>query len=148
MEWLTVDDHRGPWPDVEEPHDTYLDNALEKARAVAAALGVPAVADDSGLEVDALGGAPGPALGAVRGRGRERRARTSTKLLAALGDVPAERRTARYRCVAAIAWPDGGEVWAEGTCEGRLEVDAAGIAAASATTRPSSRRARTARWPS
>jgi XTP/dITP diphosphohydrolase len=50
----------GPWPDVAEPHDTYLDNALEKARAITAALGVPAIADDSGIEVDALGGGPGP----------------------------------------------------------------------------------------
>ncbi|HSJ50654.1 MAG TPA: non-canonical purine NTP pyrophosphatase, partial [Actinomycetota bacterium] len=57
--WLTVDDHDGPWPEVEEPHETYLDNALAKSRAVALALGVPALADDSGIEVDALDGAPG-----------------------------------------------------------------------------------------
>ena len=58
--WLTVHDHDGPWPDVEETGDTYLENALLKAHAVAAALGEPAMADDSGIEVDALGGKPGP----------------------------------------------------------------------------------------
>ena len=57
--WATVDDG-GPWPDVEETGDTYLENALLKARAVSAARGEPAVADDSGIEVDALGGRPGP----------------------------------------------------------------------------------------
>ena len=58
--WLTVHDHDGPWPDVEETGDTYLENALLKAHAVAAALGEPSMADDSGIEVDALGGKPGP----------------------------------------------------------------------------------------
>ena len=89
VEWVTVETHEGVWPDVEEPHDTYLRNALDKARAVAAALGVPAVADDSGLEVDALGGAPGV-------------------------------RSARFRCVTAVAWPDGRELHTEGVCEGTL----------------------------
>ena len=60
MAWATVDDG-GPWPDVEETGDTYLENALLKARAVSAARGEPAVADDSGIEVDALGGRPGRA---------------------------------------------------------------------------------------
>jgi XTP/dITP diphosphohydrolase len=117
--WLTVDGHVGFWPDVEEPHDTYVENALEKAREVAAALGVPAVADDSGLEVDALGGAPGPR--SARYAGDEATdAENLGALLQALRDVPADRRGARYRCVAAVAWPGGGEVWAEGVCEGRI----------------------------
>jgi XTP/dITP diphosphohydrolase len=60
VEWVTFDTHEGEWPDVDEPHDTYVRNAFEKACAVAQALEIPAVADDSGLEVDALGGAPGP----------------------------------------------------------------------------------------
>ncbi len=60
VEWLTVENHEGPWPDVEETGSTYLENALLKARAGAAALGEPALADDSGIEVDALGGRPGP----------------------------------------------------------------------------------------
>jgi XTP/dITP diphosphohydrolase len=115
--WLTVDDHDEPWPEVEEPHDTYLENALAKAREVAAALGVPAIADDSGLEVDALDGAPGPRSARFAGEDATDRANLD-RLLAELHGVP--DRSARYRCVAAVAWPQGVELWAEGTCEGRL----------------------------
>src|SRR5919107_248819 len=61
VEWVSVDNHDpSAFPDVEETADTYLGNASLKARAVAAALGLPALADDSGIEVDALGGRPGP----------------------------------------------------------------------------------------
>ncbi|MGZ8662090.1 MAG: RdgB/HAM1 family non-canonical purine NTP pyrophosphatase [Actinomycetota bacterium] len=118
--WLTVDDHEAPWPDVDEPHDTYLDNALAKAREVAAVLGVPALADDSGLEVDALEGAPGPRSARYAGEDATD-AENLDALLRSIADVPPEDRGARYRCVAAVAWPDGREVWTEGTCEGALE---------------------------
>ena len=75
VEWVTVETHDpSAFPDVEETGETYLENALLKARAVAAALGLPAIADDSGIEVDALGGKPGPAQRAVRRGGRHRRA--------------------------------------------------------------------------
>ncbi len=117
--WLTVETHAGPWPEVEEPHDTYLHNAFEKARAVSAALGVPALADDSGLEVDALGGAPGPRSARYAGEGASD-ADNRRLLVSALRGVPASGRTARFRCVAAIAWPDGAELHAEGVCEGLL----------------------------
>jgi XTP/dITP diphosphohydrolase len=120
VEWLTVQTHDGPWPDVEEPHDTYLDNALAKAREVSAALGVPAVADDSGIEVDALDGAPGPRSARYAGDDATDDENLTALLLAVEG-VPVRARTARYRCVAAVALPDGAEVWAEGTCEGALE---------------------------
>jgi XTP/dITP diphosphohydrolase len=123
--WLTVQDHDGPWPEVEEPHETYLENALAKAREVAAALGVPAIADDSGLEVDVLDGAPGPRSARFAGQDATDRDNLA-RLLGELDDVPAAERTARYRCVAAVAWPDGGEVWAEGTCEGRLVTESRG----------------------
>jgi XTP/dITP diphosphohydrolase len=123
--WLTVQDHDGPWPEVEEPHETYLENALAKAREVAAALGVPAIADDSGLEVDVLDGAPGPRSARFAGQNATDRDNLA-RLLGELDDVPAAERTARYRCVAAVAWPDGGEVWAEGTCEGRLVTESRG----------------------
>lgn len=118
--WLTVDDHDGPWPNVEEPHETYLENALAKAREVALALGVPALADDSGIEVDALGGAPGPRAARYGGEGATD-AMNLAALLEALRSVPAERRTARYRCVAVLAWPGGRDARAEGTCEGVIE---------------------------
>jgi XTP/dITP diphosphohydrolase len=125
VEWITSEDHAGPWPQVEEPHDTYRDNALEKARAVAAVLGVPAVADDSGIEVDALGGAPGPRSARYAGEGADDEENLQT-LLRAVTEVPAGERTARYRCVAAIAWPGGGEAWAEGVCEGAIDLDPRG----------------------
>ena len=119
VEWLTVRTYEGLWPDVEEPHDTYLENALAKARGVAAALGVPAVADDSGIEADALGGAPGPRSARYAGEDATDE-RNLEALLRALKGVPSGGRTARYRCVAAVAWPEGRELWAEGICEGTL----------------------------
>lgn len=68
--WVTVrSDPSLPWPDVEETGATYLDNALLKARATAEALGISAVADDSGIEVDALGGEPGPRSARYAGDG-------------------------------------------------------------------------------
>ena len=119
VEWLTVQNHPGPWPDVDEPHDTYLDNALEKARAVAQVLGVPAIADDSGIEVDALDGGPGPRSARFAGEGASD-ADNLAKLIGLVAEVEPDARTARYRCVAAIAWPDGRTMHAEGTCEGTL----------------------------
>jgi XTP/dITP diphosphohydrolase len=120
VEWLTVENHPGPWPDVEEPHDTYLANALEKARAVSRALGVPAVADDSGIEVDGLDGAPGPRSARYAGEDATDEENLEQLLVAVARFLP-EQRTARYRCVAAIAWPDGRELHTEGVCEGRLD---------------------------
>jgi XTP/dITP diphosphohydrolase len=119
VEWLTVQNHPGPWPDVDEPHDTYLHNALEKARAVAGVLGVPAIADDSGIEVDALDGGPGPRSARFAGEGASD-ADNLAKLIELVADMEPDARTARYRCVAAIAWPDGRTMHAEGTCEGTL----------------------------
>jgi len=119
VEWLTVQNHRGPWPDVNEPHDTYLHNALEKAHAAAEVLGVPAIADDSGIEVDALDGGPGPRSARFAGEGASD-ADNLAKLIGLVADVETDARMARYRCVAAIAWPDGRTMHAEGTCEGAL----------------------------
>jgi XTP/dITP diphosphohydrolase len=121
VRWLTVENHPGPWPDVPEPHDTYLDNALEKARAIASALGEPAIADDSGIEADALDGGPGPRSARFAGE-RASDAENLAKLIEAIRDEPADARTARYRCLAAIAWPDGRALHADGVCEGTLLV--------------------------
>lgn len=125
VEWLTVEDHEGPWPEVDEPHDSYVHNALEKAVAVARALGVPAVADDSGIEVEGLDGAPGPRSARFAGEGATD-AENLAKLLEAIARFEPEHRTARYRCVTAIAWPDGHAMHAEGTCEGTLIMDPRG----------------------
>jgi XTP/dITP diphosphohydrolase len=119
VRWLTVDDHEGPWPDVEETGETYLENARLKARAVAAALAEPALADDSGIEVDALGGRPGPRSARFAGETATDRENLD-ELIRSLKGVPASGRTARYRCLAVIAFPDGRELAAEGTCEGTL----------------------------
>lgn len=115
VEWVEDAD----WPDVEETGTTYLENALLKARTVASATGVAALADDSGIEVDALDGAPGPRSARYAGE-RADDQRNLRALLGALEDVPAAGRTARYRAVAAVVTPSGDEVWAEGVCEGVL----------------------------
>jgi XTP/dITP diphosphohydrolase len=119
VEWLTVDNHEGPWPEVEETGDTYLENALLKAEAGAAAMGEPALADDSGIEVDALGGRPGPRSARFAGE-HATDERNLEELIRALKGIPAAGRTARYRCVVVLAFPGGLELHAEGTCEGTL----------------------------
>jgi len=105
------------WPDVEESGGTLEENALLKARAVAAATGLPALADDTGLEVAALGGAPGVHTARYAGPGAGYAANRRA-LLAALEGV-ADRR-ARFRTVVALVVPGGGEVMAEGVLEGRI----------------------------
>lgn len=105
--------------DVDESGETFAENAEIKARAYARASGLPTLADDSGLEVDALGGAPGVHSARYGGPGASDVDRYR-KLLDALEGVPAERRTARFRCVIAIASTDGNLAVAEGACEGRI----------------------------
>lgn len=118
--WLTIRSaDPASFPEVDETEDDYLGNALMKARAVAAATGVPALADDSGIEVDALGGRPGPRSARFAGEGASD-AQNLAALLGALKGVPAGGRTARYRCVAALAMPGGEVTHAEGSCEGTL----------------------------
>jgi XTP/dITP diphosphohydrolase len=119
VEWLTVDSLEGPWLDVEETGSTYLENALLKARAGAAALAEPALADDSGIEVDALGGRPGPRSARFAGEDTTDE-RNLEELIRSLKGVPGPGRTARYRCVAVLAFPEGDELHAEGICEGTL----------------------------
>ena len=108
-------------PDVVEDADTFAGNAIKKAREVSQLTGLPALADDSGLEVDALGGAPGVYSARYAGDPHDDAA-NNAKLLAALANVPPERRTGRFHAVLALAdvtGPLGGEVLtADGTCEG------------------------------
>jgi XTP/dITP diphosphohydrolase len=106
-------------PDVVEDGATLRDNARLKARALVAATGEPAVADDTGLEVDALAGAPGVFSARYAGEGAAY-ADNVAKLLRELdrvGATGADRR-ARFRTVALVAWPDGAELAAEGVVEG------------------------------
>ncbi|HZB59747.1 MAG TPA: RdgB/HAM1 family non-canonical purine NTP pyrophosphatase [Actinomycetota bacterium] len=109
----------GEPPEVEETGATFLENALLKGRAYAAWSGLAAVADDSGLEVDALGGAPGVRSARYAGPGASDQANLD-KLLAELTGVPPERRTARFRCAAVLVDPAAGEWHAEAAWEGRL----------------------------
>jgi XTP/dITP diphosphohydrolase len=126
VEWVTIDttDPSG-FPEVEETGDSYLDNGLLKGRAVAAALALPALADDSGIEVDALGGKPGVRSARYAGE-RATDEENLEELIRAVRGVPASGRTARYRCVAVLALPDGSAVHAEGACEGTLAKAARG----------------------
>jgi XTP/dITP diphosphohydrolase len=104
-------------PDVEESGLTLEDNARLKAVAISDATAAAAIADDTGLEVDALGGAPGVRSARFAGE-RATYADNVGKLVAVLRDVPPERRTARFATVALARFPDGREVAATGTVEG------------------------------
>jgi len=106
--------------EVEEDADTFAGNAIKKAREVSAATGLPALADDSGLEVDALGGAPGVYSARYAGGGGD--AANNAKLLDALRGVAPAQRTARFRAVLALADVTGplgdAVITAAGVCEG------------------------------
>jgi XTP/dITP diphosphohydrolase len=106
-------------PEVEETSSTFEENARLKAQAISQWSGEWVLADDSGLEVDALGGAPGVFSSRYAGPGAGD-AERAAKLLDAMRGVPPEQRGARFRCVAAIAAPDG-RIWtAAGACEGTI----------------------------
>ena len=106
-------------PDVVEDGRTLKENAEKKARVVSDATGLPALADDTGLEVDALGGAPG-VLSARYAGPSATYDDNNRKLLAALADVPAGTRRARFRCVVALAVPGGPVRTVEGITEGTI----------------------------
>ncbi len=112
-------------PDVIEDGETCEANAAKKARAIAEFTGLPAVADDTGLEVDALGGRPG--VYAARYAGEDATYEDNCrKLLRELTGVPYERRTARFLTVAAIALPSGQVRTAQGTLDGMIAEEASG----------------------
>jgi XTP/dITP diphosphohydrolase len=106
-------------PDPPETGDTFEHNALQKARFVAVATGCLAMADDSGLEVDALGGRPGVWSKRYSPEGTD--SANNARLLAELAGVPDAARTARYRCVLAVVDPaTGTQRTVAGACEGRI----------------------------
>ncbi len=113
--------------EVEETGETLVDNARLKARARATATGRAAVADDTGLEVDALGGAPGVHSARYAGPGATYADNVDRLLdeLAALPDGGGDRR-ARFKTVALAAFPDGREIWSEGVVEGSIAPAARG----------------------
>jgi XTP/dITP diphosphohydrolase len=112
-------------PDVRETGVTFAENALLKAHALAQATGCPAVADDSGLAVDVLGGAPGIFSARWAGRHGDDQANLHL-LLAQLGDIAPPHRAAHFACAAALALPDGTERVAEGRLRGTLRFEPVG----------------------
>lgn len=115
-------------PEVVEDGETLVENARLKARALSDATGLPAVADDTGLEVAALGGAPGVYSARFAGE-HATYADNVAKLLAELERVGATRpdqRSAVFRTVAFVRYPDGTEQWAEGTVEGTIAPEPSG----------------------
>lgn len=110
------------WPEATAPDetgDTLLANARLKARAACALTGLPAIADDTGLEVDALHGAPGVYTARYAGENASY-ADNVAKLLRELGDLAPAQRTARFRTACVAVWPDGRECVAEGVVEGTI----------------------------
>jgi len=106
-------------PEVEEDGDTFLENALKKALAIARYTGCAAMADDSGLTVDALGGAPGVHSARYAGEGADD-GRNIEKLLREMQDIPEKERGAAFRCVLVLCEPDGSCESFEGAWEGRI----------------------------
>jgi XTP/dITP diphosphohydrolase len=113
--------------EVVEDADSLVGNARLKAVAVRDASGCASVADDTGLEVDALDGAPG--IFAARFAGENATyADNRSKLLGDLAGIESADRSARFRTVVMMAWPDGSELVVEGVCEGRIADDEMGVA--------------------
>ena len=104
--------------EVEETGTTFEENSLLKAEAVMRASGLPVLADDSGLMVDALGGAPG--VYSARYGGKHTDAERMDLLLENLSGVPEEKRTAKFVCVITCLWPDGRRIVARGERPGRI----------------------------
>lgn len=112
-------DQMPPWPDIIEAGQTYLENALIKAHALVDFSGKAAMADDSGIEIDALDGAPGVRSARFAGP-RATDSQNNLRMAYLLREVPPEQRTARYRCSAVMVTPEGLGYEAEGTLEGRI----------------------------
>jgi XTP/dITP diphosphohydrolase len=119
IDLVTLDDVLPGRPPVEETGDTFRENALIKAHAAASATGMITLAEDSGLEVDALSGKPGVRSARFASE-HATDADNNAELLAALEHVPDDRRTARYRCVLVLLDPSSSAspLVTEGTCEG------------------------------
>lgn len=118
LELLSADEVGG-LPDVEETAETFEENAFLKAQEVSRHTGLAAIADDSGLEVEALGAAPGVRSARYAGDAQDDAANVA-KLLAELQVVPAAERGARFVCVAAFVDTEGRRLTARGTCEGSI----------------------------
>jgi XTP/dITP diphosphohydrolase len=122
---ISEKDLKEPLDDVVEDGATFEENALIKARAACLATGLPSVADDSGLCVDALGGAPGIYTARFAGEPSDS-AKNNEKLLKVMNGVPMEKRTARFVSAVACVFPDGREFTVRGECEGKIAFELRG----------------------
>jgi XTP/dITP diphosphohydrolase len=113
------------WPLISEGNQSFKDNAVLKAKKVQEFFGIAALADDSGLEVDALEGKPG-VLSARYAGANATDQENNQKLLRALDNLELAKRTARFRCVAACSFPDGRILTAEDICEGIISLEPKG----------------------
>ncbi|MBM7648907.1 XTP/dITP diphosphohydrolase [Bacillus ectoiniformans] len=113
------------FPDIEETGQTFEENAILKAEAVSAATGRLAIADDSGLVIDALNGRPGVYSARYAGEAKDDQANIE-KVLAELIEVPAEKRAARFYCALALAVPNEPVLTVSGTCEGQISTSQQG----------------------
>lgn len=124
IRWLTYKDFKN-WPEVSETENTFDGNARKKALALASYFGKHALADDSGLEVDILGGRPGVTSARFAGQEADT-GKNNQKLLKLMAGVPYEERTARFRCVIALASPDRLLETAEGVVAGHIVLKLSG----------------------
>jgi XTP/dITP diphosphohydrolase len=111
--------------DVEESGETFEENASIKAKTYASMSGLVAIADDSGLEVDALGGEPGVRSARYAGEGATDKRRIDC-LISKMKNIPLEQRAARFRCVIAVATPGGEVKYCEGKCDGVITFEPKG----------------------
>jgi len=124
IEILPLSDFAGI-PDIKEDGLTFFENAFIKAKIVATHTGLPVLSDDSGIEVDALGGEPG--VFSARYAGKDARDIDNiNKLLGEMKDVPKERRAARFRCVMVLYSPDEKWISSEGSCFGEISFEPKG----------------------
>ncbi|OAH56170.1 MULTISPECIES: XTP/dITP diphosphatase [Bacillaceae] len=113
-------------PDVEETGETFEENALLKAESAARLTGQPAIADDSGLVIDALDGRPGVYSARYAGIDKDDKA-NNRKVLKEMAGAVDDRRSARFKCVLAVSFPDDREpIIVEGNCEGRIAYEESG----------------------
>ncbi len=122
---LTTPFNEGVTEEPEESGDTFEENALIKAHFYSEATGLPALADDSGIEVDALNGEPGvrsARYGGLQASDDDR----NKLLLSRLSNLPWEKRTARFICVVALVWPRSGEETFQGACQGYVAFEPIG----------------------
>ena len=118
VQWQTFQEYPD-FPDIEETGNTYEENAILKAKITSDKYSLPVIADDSGLEVDALGGKPGIYSSRFSGEDSNDQ-KNIEKLLSLLKDVPEEERTTRFRCYAVLFVPEEGILSTEGVCEGKI----------------------------